>query len=122
MLKRRFQILLLAPEFSLPIQARIPAALCAMHNFISIHDPGEDTTLTFDDDDENAPGRFHDYDHEASADINAPSTRRDHRRDDIAQAMWDDYLANPQQRHIGNDSEDSDADNESMADSEVDVL
>jgi DDE superfamily endonuclease len=33
-LKHCFQILLLAPEFSVKIQAKIPAALCAIHNFI----------------------------------------------------------------------------------------
>ncbi|KAF8834555.1 hypothetical protein BDN67DRAFT_871777, partial [Paxillus ammoniavirescens] len=40
-LKRRFRLLLLAPEYSLDIQARIPAALCTVHNFILVHDPKE---------------------------------------------------------------------------------
>ena len=40
-LKCRFRILLLAPEYSLEIQARIPAALCAVHNFIWVHDSNE---------------------------------------------------------------------------------
>jgi DDE superfamily endonuclease len=38
-LKCRFRILLLAPEYSLEVQARIPAALSVIHNFISIHNP-----------------------------------------------------------------------------------
>ena len=33
-LKRRFRILLLAPEYNIEIQNRIPAALAALHNFI----------------------------------------------------------------------------------------
>ena len=76
-LKRRFRILLLAPEYTLHIQARIPAALCAIHNFIIKHDPAEDITLT-DDDNDNAPGPL-DHDHEASAaaaaEIDMPSER-----------------------------------------------
>ncbi|KAF8804646.1 hypothetical protein BYT27DRAFT_7035829, partial [Phlegmacium glaucopus] len=40
-LKRRFRILLLAPEYSLEIQACIPSALAAIHNFIHLHDPEE---------------------------------------------------------------------------------
>ena len=40
-LKRRFRILLIAPEYNLKVQARIPVALSALHNFIRIHDPEE---------------------------------------------------------------------------------
>ena len=40
-LKWCFWILLIAPEYNLEIQARIPAALCAIHNFIQEHDPNE---------------------------------------------------------------------------------
>ena len=113
MLKRRFRILLLAPEYSLQVQARIPAALCAIHNFISIHDPDEDTILTVDDND-NTPL---DDDREpfaaAAAEIDTPSMKRDR----IAQAMWDDYLAICRQRGIMNG--DSDMEDESMA--EVDI-
>jgi hypothetical protein len=114
-LKRRFRILLLAPEYNLQIQARIPAALCAIHNFISVHDSAEDPFLTFDDDNDNAPL---DHDHQASAaaatEIDEPSTKRDA----IAQAMWDDYLAICQQRGIG-DEVSSDSEGDSTA--EVDV-
>jgi hypothetical protein len=39
--KRRFQILLLAPEYNLEIQARIPAALCVIHNFIAKYDSSD---------------------------------------------------------------------------------
>ena len=51
-LKRCFCILLLAPEYNLDMQARIPVALCALHNFIRVHDPFEDNTINnFEDDD-----------------------------------------------------------------------
>jgi hypothetical protein len=40
-LKRCFVILTIPPEFSMAIQARIPPALCVVHNFIRIHDPDE---------------------------------------------------------------------------------
>jgi hypothetical protein len=38
MLKHFFHILLLSPEYSMEIQACIPAALCAVHNFVGIFD------------------------------------------------------------------------------------
>ena len=75
-MKRRFQILLLALEYSIQIQARIPTALCAIHNFIRIHDPAKDEILTADDDNDNTPI---DHDYEASAaaaaEIDTPSAR-----------------------------------------------
>ena len=44
-LKHKFWILLIAPEYSLEIQAHIPAALAAIHNFIHHHEPGEDEVI-----------------------------------------------------------------------------
>lgn len=38
-LKRKWRILQLPPEYKMEIQARIPAALCAIHNFIQDLDP-----------------------------------------------------------------------------------
>jgi hypothetical protein len=40
-LKRWFIILVHPPEYSMLTQARIPQALCVIHNFICIHDPTE---------------------------------------------------------------------------------
>ena len=34
-------MLLLAPEYDMDIQARVPPALCALHNFICQHDPSD---------------------------------------------------------------------------------
>jgi hypothetical protein len=70
------------------IQARIPLALCAIHNFIRIHDPDE----------------IHDFEvHDEHADIEphgilapGPAGRQEiargtARRDVIAQSMWENY-------------------------------
>ena len=40
-LKCQFRILLIGPEYDPKIQARIVSALCAIHNYICIHDPKE---------------------------------------------------------------------------------
>jgi DDE superfamily endonuclease len=93
-LKRRYRILLVAPAYSLDIQARIPAALCAIHNFIRIHDPADEAIGTSDDDDDDDgdTGAPFDRDHiaaaAAAAELDGPSQRRDR----IAQQMWENYL------------------------------
>ena len=48
-LKRHFRILLIAPEYNLEVQAWIPVALSALHNFIHIHDPDEGSVSDIDD-------------------------------------------------------------------------
>jgi hypothetical protein len=107
-LKRCFRVLLLTPEYSLEIQARIPAALCAIHNFICIHDPIDEVMYT-DDDDSNNGVVFNDDTIEAvAAEVDQPLARRDR----IAQQMWDDYLAIRMERAIDNDN-----DNEDLEDS-----
>ena len=40
-LKQRFCMVLLAPEYDMDIQARVPPALCTLHNFIHQHDPSD---------------------------------------------------------------------------------
>ena len=58
-LKRRFRILLLAPEYDMDIQSRLPAALCALHNFIRTHDPDDETEIQeigMENGDEDVPG------------------------------------------------------------------
>jgi hypothetical protein len=86
-LKRRFRILLIAPEYNLEIQARIPAALCAIHNFIQEHDPNEG---------ELEEGRNV---HEGLGNEGVPPAPEDDLdetnatilRNQIAQDMWDQY-------------------------------
>jgi DDE superfamily endonuclease len=90
-LKRRFRILLIAPEYSLEIQARIPAALCAVHNFIRTHNPNDelvesDLHDTMPDDHDSSHGIASVV--PATTEVDYPSSRRDF----IAQQMWDDYV------------------------------
>ena len=87
-LKRHFRILLLAPEYSLAIQARIPVALSAIHNFIRTHEPGEEPQ-------QGNPDVHHDVNDHSNEDLAAGIVEQeevDVRRDKIAQDMWDDYL------------------------------
>jgi hypothetical protein len=48
-LKQRFMILTHPPKYTMRIQAHIPPALGAIHNFIRIHDPGEINDFTYED-------------------------------------------------------------------------
>ena len=40
-LKRRFRILVIPPKYNMDIQAKIPSALCCIHNIIRRYDPEE---------------------------------------------------------------------------------
>ena len=60
-LQWHFQILLITPEFSLGIQAQIPAALCTIHNFIHTHNT-DDTPIEL----EFTDYALNDHDHIAS--------------------------------------------------------
>ena len=115
-MKRRFRILLLAPEYNLEIQARIPAALCSIHNFIRTHDQlDQDEDLLEPDygDDCNDHDNLREA---AELRPDEPSARRDQ----IAQQMWDDYLKICNERdheaqedeedHSGDEDEDEDED------------
>lgn len=87
-MKQWFRILLLAPEYNLDIQARIPVTLCAIHNFIHIHDPGEGTIL-----EERDLHNQDDHIHEVAEDLEELEQRTGMaaRRDQIAYEMWEDY-------------------------------
>jgi len=85
------------------IQAWIPAALCAIHNFISIHDPANEIIYADDDNTHNTPVDHVDV---APATADRPSARLDH----IAQEMWEDYLVVCLERGIS-DEEDESGDN-----------
>jgi hypothetical protein len=77
----------LAPEYNFNIQARIPAALCAIHNFNAKYDSNKASLP------ENAPGGFDDcHDRVKSARVEperASDTSVD--RDQIAEMMWRGY-------------------------------
>jgi len=98
-LKRRFRILLLAPEYGLDIQAQIPAALCALHNFIRVHDAFEDSTMdNFEGDDElvDSGGNSQSVADAGANEVNevdffADANGGKQLRNEIATSMWRDY-------------------------------
>ena len=83
------------PEYNLTIQARIPAALCLVHNFIWTHDlnegdlPVEAPPLIFQDEHPNATVM---HDNRQVIDPGDEGTRElKEWRDNIAEAMWRAY-------------------------------
>lgn len=73
------------------IQARIPPALCAIHNFIRLHDADEIYEFNLDVLDQ-TPGEFCGELAEGPA-LRAEKDRAELLRDNIAQAMWESYQA-----------------------------
>jgi hypothetical protein len=75
------------PEFSIKIQAKIPAALCAIHNFIHHHDPQENIDsersnhTSHAGDETVGPGMESEID---DSNVHA-------RQERIATAMWENY-------------------------------
>ena len=115
-LKRRYRILLLPPEYSLEIQSRLPAGLAAIHNFILTHNPPDgDSSELVDDADQEFRGNGRPYEGEnptvaadGEGDANFGNVEARLMRDEIAQAMWDDYQALLRGRQdLSEDSDDS---------------
>lgn len=108
-LKRRFRILLLAPEFSIRVQAQIVSVLCATHNFMKHHDSKEEELpdensghYTFAPNaGDNGVREINYIEEDVPADVVA-------RRDQIAQNMWESYQRILEER--GMDEEDSGVD------------
>ena len=94
-LKRWFRILLLAPEYSLEVQARLPASLAPVHNFISIHQPNDQPISSTTHDGAAVAAHVHMYEDDVY-DVLSPEAPNDPdhdlHRDTIAQKMWDDYI------------------------------
>ncbi|KAF9442364.1 hypothetical protein P691DRAFT_681619, partial [Macrolepiota fuliginosa MF-IS2] len=92
--KQHFQLMTVAPEYSLDVQSKIILALCVLHNFIHIHDPDdlmEDSDLEVRDQElsQRPPAHFtSEFWHTISWD---ESKQADERRDEIAKAMWEQY-------------------------------
>ena len=78
---------MLAPEYSMEVQARIPAALAAIHNFISIHNPHNQPISSTSD----GAAQMYDNVDEDVTFTGAPDNS-DIRQDMIVQKMWDDYV------------------------------
>ena len=96
-MKRCFRILVYPAEISMDYQARIPAALAAIHNFIHIHDPDE--LVDFVEADDIERGFFAG---ELAEGETRPTEKRqaNERRDQIAAEMWEQYQGELQVRGV----------------------
>ena len=92
--KRRFRLMVAAPEYSLETQTKIVPALCALHNFICVYNPEEKMGL--EELSARAPRRGQeDYSHQG---VSAQEKARvNTKRDVIAKEMWRQY-----QEHLNN--------------------
>ncbi|KAG2362562.1 hypothetical protein BDR07DRAFT_1220992, partial [Suillus spraguei] len=88
-MKCQWCILQIPPEYNMAIQALIPLALCALHNFICEEDP----KVFYQDYEANIPEIFHaDNGELANGPLSSAEKRRaDAHRDEIAALMWVDY-------------------------------
>ena len=97
-IKRQWHILNLPPEYSMDVQARIPAALCALHNFINHFDaevfnhPDFDWEWMHFDERDDYPLAGSDQE-EPAVEMGHETERANQRHEAIAQAMWADYVA-----------------------------
>ena len=105
-IKRRWRVLALPPKYDMHIQARIPAGLCALHNFINGFDeeifnaPDFDwTTMRFNERDD-IPLAGNDDEEPVEPAVGEEMVRANRRQDEIARLMWVDYLAECAQRGI----------------------
>ncbi|KAJ3764677.1 hypothetical protein FB446DRAFT_656232, partial [Lentinula raphanica] len=96
-LKRRFRVMKTIPEYAIQIQARIPAALAAIHNFIRLRDPA-DALFQFTQAEEISLGSSRNDVHPTVPDSHyhfhispAEKTRASAMRDRIAQECWEQY-------------------------------
>jgi len=95
-LKKRWAILTRPPQFNISIQVQVPPGLAAVHNFIMDTDPHDlDHYLNGDADDfDPNPGQPQENEFgtlAASAVTRTEKERATRERDNIGQAMWDDY-------------------------------
>ena len=72
------------------VQARIPAALATIHNFISIHNPHDRPISSTSNG--VAVGMYDNVDEDVTFVEALGPNDSDLRRDTIAQKMWDDYV------------------------------
>lgn len=107
----------IAPEYGFHIQAKIPPAMAALHNFIRIHDPtdtardmverwacsltGSQASIPGTEDEQ--PDQMDEERYgELGSDITpAERIRASERRDTIAKAMWADYQRELNERGEG---------------------
>jgi hypothetical protein len=86
--KRRFRLMVAAPEYSLETQTKIVPALCVLHNFIRVHDSEENVVL--EELSTRAPRR-NPEDFSRQGVSAQEKARANTKRDDIAKEMWREY-------------------------------
>ena len=86
-----------SPEYSLQTQSKIVHALCVTHNFIRIHDPNDYDGAILEElaRAETAPEASDFGGSITTAERDAAAARRDR----IAKAMWEDYVAYMEANH-----------------------
>ena len=88
--KRRFRLLVVAPEYNLTTQAKMVPAICVLHNFIRIHDV--DDIPTANDTHIQAEQPLMPIMEGLGGDIStAERNRATKLRESIAKAMWESY-------------------------------
>jgi hypothetical protein len=90
-LKRRFGILKNPPEYDMRIQALIPPALAALHNFIRIYDPDDIDTEADEPLDFDIGMGDRDVGELGVQLTSAETARGNARRNRIANQMWEQY-------------------------------
>ena len=94
--KRRFPLLIQAPEYPLTTQAQLVPVICALHNFIRTHDPTDEDQFTVGNSGEvvgvseserptPSDDELHNYI------LRAEANRATAKRDQIAKEMWASY-------------------------------
>jgi hypothetical protein len=98
-IKHRWTILTRPPHYDMNVQAKIPSALVALHNFILEHDEADlDRWIIDEQAQDNSPGARRnqeiDFGCLASSARVSPAEKRQAETtcDNIANAMWDDYM------------------------------
>lgn len=96
-LKKKWGILTCPPQFLMSIQARVPPAMCALHNFILAHNPDDvDNYLTGNEnnDADPNPGQMRDNNFGMLANTAVSPEEKacaEAKRDRIAEEMWNNY-------------------------------
>ncbi|KAF8153669.1 hypothetical protein BJ912DRAFT_868623, partial [Pholiota molesta] len=104
--KRRFKLMAAAAEYDLRTQAKVPGAIAALHNFIRIHDPDDLAREDSDDSDSESEGIPNQPEIPITPETlgghisQAEKNRANAKRDQIARAMWEDYVEELQRRSM----------------------
>lgn len=100
--KHRFRILTAASEFDIKTQAKIICGYLAIHNFLWVHDPSDEDSLTKATNNRLAAGPF-------AQSLTEEDEEAAERQNRIAEQIWEDYLnytAEEQEEEFGDGEHD----------------